>query len=340
MAYATFSGIEALSFPVYIIAASSIGILSYLFLSIEETFCQLIPEYKKISIAWSYLRRISIAPFIALIGFYSLNHLQNIKEVSDINDYFVFVFSFFAGVFTKTIEEWIYAWVQKLLPGDKKSEFDARNEYSIKESEFVKKLRFDEDLAYALHSAKVRTIEDLAVCNAKDLKKRLNFDTRNLGEPMWLSPKEQREKFDSYSEPQIKMYIDRARTYLNIDKSELVTKLKMDRDLAFKLYYFANIKTLEDMKKCDPREVHGRICDSKEELIKCEEIDIKKIYEVFCWCSEENIKKLKEGAQKELEFKNKVDSSPEPKNKAESNSNSTSNENHSSEENEGPMEGQ
>ncbi len=101
------------------------------------------------------------------------------------------------------------------------------------------------------------------------------------------------------------MYIDRAKTYLNIDKSELVTKLKMDRDLAFKLYYFANIKTLEDMKKCDPKEVHDKICDSKNEAnyIKCEEIDIEKIYEVFCGCSEENIKKLKEKAQKELEFK-------------------------------------
>jgi H+/Cl- antiporter ClcA len=78
--YVAFNGIENLTFPVYIIAASFIGVLSYLFLSIEDTFCDLVPEYKKRSIAWSYLRRILIAPFIAIIGFYLINYLPNKPE--------------------------------------------------------------------------------------------------------------------------------------------------------------------------------------------------------------------------------------------------------------------
>jgi hypothetical protein len=306
--YIAIFGIDELEFPVYIIIASSIGILSYLFLSIEETFCQIIPEYKKISIAWSFLRRITIAPFIALIGFYLFNHLQNIEEATDVNDYFVFVFSFFAGIFTKTIEEWIYTWVQKLLPGDKKSEFEARTEYQIKESEFVKKLRFDEDLAYALYNAKVRSIEELAACNPENLKNRLNFDTRNLGEHMGLLLKEQKERFDSYSEEQVKMYIDRARTYMNIDKSEFVTKLNMSRDLAFKIYYFASIKTLEELKNCDPEKVHERICDCKreaEELAKSGKVGPEEAHKILCDCSEEKIKEFIEKARERLELEKK-----------------------------------
>ncbi|WP_164888565.1 hypothetical protein [Methanosarcina sp. MSH10X1] len=306
--YITFFETDRLEFPVYIIAAASLGILSYLFLSIEETFCQIIPEYKKISIAWSFLRRIAIAPFIALIGFYLFNHLQNIEEATEVNDYFVFVFSFFAGVFTKTIEEWIYAWVQKLLPGDKRNEFEARTEYQIKESEFVKKLRFDEDLAYALYSAKVRSIEELAACHPENLRNRLNFDTRNLGEHMGLLLTEQKERFDSYSEEQVKMYIDKARTYMSIDRSEFVTKLDMSRDLAFKLYHFANIKTLEDLKNCDPQEVHEKICDCKkdvEELAKSGKVGTEEAHRVLCDCSEEKIKDFKEKARQRLELEKK-----------------------------------
>lgn len=294
--YVTFYGIENLAFPVYIIVASSIGILSYLYLSIEDVFCQLIPEYKKISIAWSYLRRITIAPFIALIGFYILKYMRNMEEITTLDDYSIFIFSFFAGVFTKTIEEWIYTWVQKLLPGDKKGEFEARTEYQIKESELVKKLRFDEDVAYALYNVKVRSIEELAASDPKKLKSKLDFDPRNLGEHMGLLLTEQEERFDSYSEQQIKMYIDRARTYMSIDKSEFVTKLDMDMDLAFKLYYFASVKTLEDLKNCNPKGVFEKICFFKkeaEELAKRINIDVREAYKNLCGYSEEDIKKFK-----------------------------------------------
>jgi len=299
--YVTFYGIESLAFPVYIIVASSIGVLSYLYLSIEDTFCQLIPEYKKISIAWSYLRRIAIAPFIALIGFYILKYMRNTEEITTLDAYSVFIFSFFAGVFTKTIEEWVYEWVQKLLPGDKKSEFEARTEYQIKESELVKKLRLDEDLAYALYNVKVRSIEELAASDAKNLKNRLNYDTRNLGEHMGLILTEQQERFDSYSEKQIRMYIDRAQTYMSINKSEFVTKLNMDMDLAFKLYYFASVKTLEDLKNCKPAEVIEKICISKkeaEEIAKSKSISRKEVYKDLCGYSEleEDIEKFKKKA--------------------------------------------
>lgn len=70
------------------------------------------------------------------------------------------------------------------------------------------------------------------------------------------------------------------------------------------------------LKNCDPHEVHDKICDCKEEaekLAKCEKIDFKKVYDALCWCSEENIKKLKERAQKDLEKKNNVDSCPSQK---------------------------
>ncbi len=294
--YVTFYGIKELQFPVYIIAASFIGILSYLFLSIEETFGHLIPEYEKMSIVWSYLRRIFIAPFIAIIGFYLLNDLQNRDEFSEINDYFVFVFSFFAGVFTKTIEEWIYAWVQKLLPGAKNKEFSARIKYEVKESDFVKKLGCDEDLAYMLYNAKIRTIEELASFNNNMgiLINKVNIDTRNQGEGTNCPLNEMKNTLGSYTEEQLQLYIDRAERYTKMDEiSDLVKYLKMDRDLAFKLWLRAGIKDTDGLKNCDPKYVHKKICDYKKES--------QEVHDRLCECSEDIIQKFKEEAQKEKE---------------------------------------
>lgn len=268
----TFYGMDELKFPVYIIAASSIGILSYLLLSIEETFDQLIPDYERLRIAWSYLKRILTAPFIAIIGFYLLNSLQNIHDTSEINDYFVFAFAFFAGVFTKTIEEWIYSSVQKLLPADRKSEFPNRSSYEVKESEFVKELHFDEDIAYMLYNAKIRKIDELADCSPDKLMIKLNTDIRNIGEvECYLSDescnqkndpdktqksrhnigKNIQDKPDKYSLKQIETYINSAKKHRCIEKSELVTDLKMDRNIALMLY-FANITSIEQLSKLDP----------------------------------------------------------------------------------------
>lgn len=286
-----------MQFPVYIIAASFVGILSYLFLSIEDRFGQLIPEYMKISIAWSYLKRILTAPFIALIGFYLLNHLLRIQETNEINDYFVFVFSFFAGVFTKTIEKWIFAWVQKLLPGDKRDEFDARAEYRVGNSPFVTKLGLDEDLAYMLYSVKIRTIEDLASFYDKEkgLIKKIDLDTRNLGEGTGCPIKRREEMLGSYREEQLQIYTKRANYYTQMDeKNELVKTLNMDKDLAIKLCIRAHIKDLDGLKNCDLKYVHKKICDHKTES--------QDTHDRLCECSEEVIQNYKEKARVELEM--------------------------------------
>lgn len=226
--YVTFYGIEDLRFPVYIIPASLIGVTSYILLSIEDTFSHLIPQYEKLSKVWSYLRRFLIAPFIAIVGFYLLNFLINInkagEDIQNINNCFVFVFSFIAGAFTKTIEEWIYAWVQKLLPGDKKIEFESRTQNEVKESDFVKKLGLEDDVAYMLYNAKIRTIEELAVCKPKKLSRKLNRDIRNLEEDYPSAGKPDYSR--NYSPEQIKSYIKKAQDYIEEDKSKLVAELK------------------------------------------------------------------------------------------------------------------
>lgn len=310
-----FYGTEKTNFPVYIIAASYIGVLSYLFLSIEESFGHLMPEYKKISIAWAYLRRIFIAPFIAIIGFYVLNALQN----RDINDYFIFVFSFFAGVFTKTIEEWIYAWVQKLLPDPKQQEFNARTQYEVKETDFVKILGCDEDLAYMLYNAKIRTIEELATFegNEAELMKKVNLDTRNIGEGTGCLLKSRPDTLGSYTQKQLQLYICRAKCFTEMcKKSDLSKKLHMDRHLAFKLCALAGITTFDDLINCDPEKVHKKACyytdypqETHDKLCDCQEKEIIKFIEEAKKKKEKEIAKKKK--EKEIELKPQKDGTTE-----------------------------
>ena len=151
-----------------------------------------------------------------------------------------------------------------------------------------------------LYGAKIRTIEELAGCNAKEIKKKVNLDTRNLGEGMGCPIKKRGERLGSYSEQQIRGYINKAQEYMGIDKSNFVTKLEMDKDLAFKLQYIANIKTIKDLATCNPKEVHEKICYCKkeaEELAKSKDIAIKKAYEELCGYSEEDIKDYKNKAE-------------------------------------------
>lgn len=310
--YVTFYGIEDLKFPVYIITASLIGIISYSLLSIEDNFGHLIPEYEKLSKVWSYLRRFLIAPFIAIVGFYLLIYLLHINmagDLKDINNFFVFVFSFIVGAFTKTIEEWIYEWVQKLLPGDKKAEFESRIKNEVKNSDFVRKLGLDDDAAYMMYNAKIRTIDELAVCKPQNLFTILNRDIRNLLEESGSYP----EKIgNEYSCESIRLYIKKAQDYIGMEKSELV-KLGMDPDLAFKLYYFAYIRTFDDLKKWEPADLIKKICDCKKEaeesVAKRESKDINEAYKKLCGCSEEDIKKCKDQVEylmKKVEAENKV----------------------------------
>ena len=312
--YVAFNGIENLTFPVYIITASFIGVLSYLLLSVEDTFCDLVPEYKKRSIAWSYLRRILIAPFIAIIGFYLINYLPNKPdELKNINDHFIFVFSFFAGVFTKSIEEWIYAWVQKLLPGDKLKEFESRDQYNVDKSDLVKKLGLDEDLVYILYHLRIRTVEDLASCDPEELFKRVNAHILDSDQGKGLK----------YSKQQIQACIKKAQQYMGIDESELVTILKMDKDFAFKLYNWANIRTIKELstsykpficnklkdwnEKVDndtTKEIEKYIEAAKEymdidgsELVTILEMDKDLAFKIFHFA---NIRTIKELSNKEL----------------------------------------
>jgi outer membrane lipoprotein SlyB len=274
-----FYGIEKLEFPIYIIAASTIGALSYLLLSIEETFSQLLPEYKKIGIAWSYIRRILIAPFIALIVVYLLP-FQNSTDVNSTNEKFLFLF-----------------------PAYSKEELESRTEtYNVENSVFVKKLGLDEDLACMLYNAKIRTIEELAGCNAKELANKVNLDTRNLGEGIWCLVKGQSDRLGSYSEKQIQRYINKAQEYMEIDKSDFVKEqeLKMSKDQAFKLCYIASIKTIEELANCDPGKVHEILCDcpkEAEELAKREMKKYEDVHEALCNYSEKKIEKFKEDAK-------------------------------------------
>lgn len=289
----TFYGIEGVEFPV-IIAASSIGVLSYLLLSIEEIFGQLIPEYKKMSIAWSYIRRILIAPFIALIVVYILPFSK--PDGTTLTDEIsVFFFSFIAGFFTKAVEEWVYVGVQKILPDAFEEEFKSRTEkYDVEKSDFIIKLRLPKDLAYMLYNAKIRTIEELAGYNAEEIIKKVDLDTRNLGEIMECPVKKRKQPLGNYEQKQLEPYTKRAKYYTEMDeKNDLVKYLKMDRDLAFKLYLRADIKDFYDLKKCDPKYVHKNICDYKTES--------QEAHDRLCECSEEIIQNFKEKAKVELE---------------------------------------
>lgn len=297
----TFFGIEEVEFPV-IIAASSIGVLSYLLLSIEEIFGQLIPEYKKMSIAWSYLRRILIAPFMALIIVYILpfNKPDNTTLTDEIS---VFFFSFIAGFFTKPAEEWIYVGVQKFLPDASKEEFKSRAEkYDVEKSDFVTKLGLPEDLACMLYYAKIRTIEDLAGCNAKTILNKVNIDTRNLGEGMWCPVKGQNDRLGSYSEEQIQGYIDKANEHIGKGEYKLIKILKDKQELASRIYKFANIKTIEDLSTRNKTYIYNRLktCNEEEEEDEIEE-GIKRAMVYMDLAESELVTKLK--MDKDLAFK-------------------------------------
>ena len=270
----TFYGIKDVEFPMYIIVASTIGALSYLLLSIEEIFSQLIPEYKKMSIAWSYIRRILIAPFIALITVYILPIEKTTFSTPEISsnpsdEIFIFFLSFIAGFYTKTVEEWVYKGVQTLAPDASKEEFKSRFEkYDVEKSDFTTKLGLPVDLAYMLYYAKIRTIEELAGCNAGKIIEKVNLDTRNLGEGMGCPLKKRGERLGDYSIQQIQRYINKAQEYLGIDKSELITILKMDKELASKLYNFANIRTIEDLSTSEVEDVYTKLEVCKEDVSK------------------------------------------------------------------------
>lgn len=146
-----------------------------------------------------------------------------------------------------------------------------------------------------MYSVKIRTIEDLASFDddIDTLVKKVNLDTRNLGEGTGCPLRERENLLGNYTKEQLQMYTKRAKYYTEMDeKNELVKTLKMDRDLAFKLCIRADIKDLDSLVNCDPKYVHKKICDYKTES--------KETHDILCECSEERIQKFKEKAKVEL----------------------------------------
>jgi hypothetical protein len=188
-----------LQFPSYIVIGVTIGVLSYLMLTIKQMFTHLLPAHKKKSIVWECTRRIIIAPYIAIAGIYLIFYV-GIPGTSDYfgintnpDGHFVFLFSIFAGVFTSTIEEWIYKNVRTILSLD--DELNENSKYDIEKSNLVK-LGLNEDLIYRLYyEANVANMQDLASSDAKSVSNILKA---------------------RYSETEIQYYIDLAKNDLKV----------------------------------------------------------------------------------------------------------------------------
>jgi hypothetical protein len=106
--------------------------------------------------------------------------------------HFAFLFSIFAGVFTSTIEEWIYNWVRNIL--SLKDEQRENSKYNIEKSDFLVKLGMGEDMVYRLYyEADIDNMKNLANSDAKNVFNKLKA---------------------KYPENEIKYYIDLAKSNL------------------------------------------------------------------------------------------------------------------------------
>lgn len=194
------SDLISLEFPSYIVIGVTIGVLSYLMLTIKQMFTHLLPAHKKKSIVWECTRRIIIAPYIAIAGIYLIFYV-GIPGTSDYfginknpDGHFVFLFSIFAGVFTSTIEEWIYKNIRNILSLND-DELNENSKYNIEKSDFAE-LGMNEDLIYRLYyEANVANMQDLASSDAKSVLDILKA---------------------RYSEKEIQCYIDLAKHDLKV----------------------------------------------------------------------------------------------------------------------------
>ncbi len=188
------SDLNYLEFPVYIVVGVAIGVLSYLMLTIRQTFSQLLPAHEKRNILWECTRRILIAPYIAVVGVYLLfsistnditNSFSNISnptpniagspgiDIATSNAHFVFLFSIFAGMFTNTVEESVYKNVRKFLSLNAGKE-DEDNNGGIKKSDLFELGIENEDLIYRLYyEANIKSAQSLAKADSEDTSKKL-----------------------------------------------------------------------------------------------------------------------------------------------------------------------
>lgn len=207
------------SFPVYIPVLALIGVISYLLRSIEETFLQIIPKYKKKSIIWGYIRRITIAPYIAILGVYILLDAAKVQNI-----WFIYGFSFFTGIFTKTIEEWLYKSIQGSLPEDLIKEIKEREKYNIENSELVVRLKVDEDVANSLYQNGIREVDQLALLDINRIKEDINPEYLN---EIIKDAKKQIAELDKLKEllnlttSQLDLLINKAKVYSITDFVDL-----------------------------------------------------------------------------------------------------------------------
>ena len=332
---------DSLRFSVYIPIAALIGILSYLLLSIEEIFSQALPKHLKKKIVWGYIRRITIAPYIAILGTYVLLDAAQIK-----NQWFVLLFSFFTGIFTKTIEERLYKIVQGLLPDDLVKEFKERERYKIEKLELVSRLDVEEDIAFELYRKNIKSVEQLALL--KDDKEKTKYfkhivekaneqlvEINRLKEILSLTPSELTLLVDKAKVYSIKdfanvdvdsidweMEVSTENTKLsNIFKQKQIKAKEFAKSEDFKLLSLEDLKKLENFYKTEDefQVILSLHIDLKKLMIpgwsvedtkKIRDIPINDLSQLKEQCSNEgNMKILQDkmkGSQRILELLEKI----------------------------------
>ena len=256
---------DNLRFPVYIPVAALIGVLSYLLMSIQEIFSQKIHVYKKKSIVYGYLRRIIIAPYIAILGVYILLDAVKIQNL-----WFVLLFSFFTGMFTKTIEVWLYKSIQGLLPEELRNEFNERDKYNVENSELVVRLSVEEDVANQLYLYNnIDSVEQLAVADFHKLKNNKGINEKYF-DYIFEKANEQVVEINRLKEIlcltpfQLNLLVDKAKVYsvkdfVNVDVESIDWKMKeatentkistLFKQKQIKANENLKILSLEDLKK-------------------------------------------------------------------------------------------
>ncbi|MFA4935648.1 MAG: hypothetical protein WC568_07410, partial [Candidatus Methanoperedens sp.] len=129
-------------------------------------------------------------------------------------------FSFFTGMFTKTIEEWLYKSIQGSLPENLMQEIKEREKYNIENSELVERLKVDEDVAYTLYKNDIITVEKLACLDTKIRDKRLEriLQEMSIGclNEIIDDARKQKEEID-----ELKQLLTTSELYLLIDKAKV-----------------------------------------------------------------------------------------------------------------------
>ena len=267
-----------LRFPVFIPIAALIGVLSYLLLSIQEIFVQVIPKYKKKSIVWGYVRRITVAPYIAILGVYILLDAAKIQ-----NQWFILLFSFFAGMFTKTIEEWLYRSIQGLLPEDLRKGIREREKYNTENSELVMILHVEEDVAYELYKNYIETVEQLAIMKP-DISALRNREGINQEYLSLIIEKAKKYLFE----------INKMKELLNLTDHELDLLVDTAGVYSIKDFAFLDI----DLVECGSENVRIKQSMAKKQ-IKAREIAGSKTLKLL---SIEDIEKLRDISKDTIEY--------------------------------------